>query len=332
MRHSFLLGTTAQAFGFWYIEDKSNNTQGLFPKRSILHGKPARDGFQAKSQLARRIVSQNPPDKIDGEAAAFKTYFNLSAPDISYAWIPNPFRGNLTSSESKNDDSNLRLVDSTEIGTALPLAGQLARNATFIMTWDDNQDALPYGWQNGTNLYNAYREFKAKDVPFPVVPNPSTFVANNYTTKPAFFGCNANLTTKGDLRAPIVAWFASAPYSSYSNFSYFQPNTSIARVHDIWVNSFNQMTQGNGTLDDEWPDCLGCAAIDRSLSKLNPPMKRTSQCERCFARYCWDGVSVLEAEDPELVDPALVLNSSERYADWYRQVGEPLERSLTVSG
>ena len=319
-----MLGTTAQAFGFWYIEDKSNNTQGLFPKRSKLREEPARQGFQANSRLARRIVTQFPASELDEEAAAFKTYFNLNASEISYALVPNPFRDSSTSSESKNDDSNLQLVDSTELGSALPLTGQLARNATFVMTWDDNSDALPYGWQNGTNLYNAYREFKALDVPFPVVPNPSTFIANNYTTKPAFFGCSANLTTKGDLRAPIIAWFASAPYSSYSNYSFFQSNTSIPRVEDIWVNSFNQMTQGNGTLDEEWPECLGCAAIDRSLSKLDPPMKRTAQCERCFARYCWDGVSVEETGDVELVDPALALSSSESYAEWYSQRGKEL--------
>ena len=269
-------------------------------------------------------MSEFPASEVDGLAAAFKTYFNLTVADISYATIPNPFRGSSTASESKNDDSNLRLVDSTELGSALPLAGQLARNATFIMTWDDNSDALPYGWQNGTNLYNAYLEFKAKGVAFPEVPNPSTFVANNYTTEPAFFGCNANLTTNGDLHAPIIAWFASAPYSSYSNYSFFQSNTSIPRVEDIWMNSFNQMTQGNGTLDKEWPECLGCAAIDRSLSKLNPPMKRTAQCERCFDRYCWDGVSVKETKDTELVDLALALDPSESYADWYEQVGERL--------
>ena len=324
VQFSFILGTTAQAFGFWYIEDKSNNTEGLFPKRSNLHEEPAKNGLQVPARLARRIESEYPASQIDQEAASFKQYFNLNGSEISYAIVPNPFREDCAPSKPEADDSSLRLVDSTEIGSALPLTGQLARNATFIMTWDANTDALPYGWQNGTNLYNAYLEFKAQDVPFPVVPNPSTFVANNYTTKPAFFGCSANLTTKGDLQAPIIAWFGNAPYSSYSNYSFFQSNVSIPRVEDIWVNSFNQMTQGNGTLDDEWPECLGCAAIDRSLSKLTPPMKRTAQCEGCFARYCWDGVSVEETQSAELVDPALVLNTSESYADWYKQRGKEL--------
>ena len=286
--------------------------------------RPTRDAAHTPSQLARRIVSQFPPAQVEGQDAAFETYLHRNATEITYSWVPNPFRGNSTSSELKNNGTNLRLVDSTEIGSALPLAGQLARNATFIMTWDDNTDALPYGWQNGTNLYNAYRQFKGQEVPFPVVPNPSTFVANNYTIKPAFFGCEANLTTTGDLRAPLIAWFGSAPYSSYANYSFFQSNLSIARVEDIWENSFNLMTQGNGTLDEEWPECLGCAAIYRSLNKLNPPMKRTAQCEQCFARYCWDGVSVEETEEPELVDPTLILNPGETYADWYEQVGKGL--------
>ena len=88
VRRSFLLGTTAQAFVSWYIEDKSDNTQDLFPRRSILHGKAARDDFQAKSQLTRRIVSQFPADEVDGVVAAFKTYFNLSAPDIAMHGSP----------------------------------------------------------------------------------------------------------------------------------------------------------------------------------------------------------------------------------------------------
>lgn len=321
-RRSFMLGTTAQALGFWYIEDKSNNTQGLFPKRSI-----PRDNIQPSPHLNKRIQSQFPPEKVEGEDAVFEKYFNLSAADITYAWYPNPFHNiptPLDPTSNKSSAPNLRIVDNTEIGTSLPLAGQLARNATFIMTWDDATDALPYGWQNGTNLYNAYRQFRAKNVPLPVIPTPSTFIARNYTTRPAFFGCDAHLTTHNDLSAPIIAWFGNAPYSSYSNYSFFQANTSIPRVRDIWVNNFDQITQGNGTLDAEWPACLGCAAIDRSLGMLDPPMKRTGQCERCFERYCWDGVEVGETKGVEIVDPVLVLNSSRSYLDWYREVGKGL--------
>lgn len=84
MRYSFLLGTTAQALGFWYIEDKSNDTEGLFPKRSILHEKPTRNAVQAKCRLPMRLVSQFPAAQVEGEDAAFKTYLHLNATEITY--------------------------------------------------------------------------------------------------------------------------------------------------------------------------------------------------------------------------------------------------------
>ena len=36
----------------------------------------------------------------------------------------------------------------------------------------------------------------------------------------------------------------------------------------IFTNSFNLVTQANGTLDSEWPVWLGCAIIDRSLGRM----------------------------------------------------------------
>jgi hypothetical protein len=38
-------------------------------------------------------------------------------------------------------------------------------------------------------------------------------------------------------------------------------------MYEIFDNAFNAFTQGNGALDHEWPECLGCAAIERSWRK-----------------------------------------------------------------
>jgi lysophospholipase len=219
----------------------------------------------------------------------------------------------------------LKLVDATEVASSLPLAGQLARNATFIIAWDDNSDAFPNGWENGTSMYQAFQYFQRHQIPFPIVPSPSTFIARNYTFKPAFFGCDARLTTTNDTRAPIIAWFPNSPYSSYSNITYFQNVTPFSRVHDLWNNTFNAITQGNGTLDAEWPACLACAAVDRSLGKLSPPIQRTSQCEACFERYCWDGVAVEDFKEHVDVDLSLVLDPGLSYAEWNATVGSHFE-------
>jgi lysophospholipase len=98
---------------------------------------------------------------------------------------------------------------------------------------------------------------------------------------------------------------------------------SQARLHDLFVNSFNQVTAGNGTLDAEWAQCLGCAALDRSLSRLG--RDRTAQCERCMERYCWHGDSVPEVilgppggryESGGYVNLEMVLEPGITWAEW----------------
>ena len=112
--------------------------------------------------------------------------------------------------------------------------------------------------------------------------------------------------------SPIVAYFANAPYSAYTNYSYSQMPTTLSQMNDIYVNGFNEMTQGNGTLDKDWPVCLGCAAIDRSLAKVG--MKRTCECEQCFERYCWNGTT-FEGE-LSVVDIPLVLDPTLGFLEW----------------
>ena len=314
------MGASADAFEFWYLESKSNNTLGQFPKRS--------DQARSLSQLTpsrihglnKRLDPEFPPAQVESVVEGFQQ-IGLSLDEFVYARVPNPFRTTQKSAEESFTTKELKMVDATEVESSLPLAGQLTRNATFIMAWDDNTDAYPNGWENGTDLYQAYLYFKHKGIPFPIVPSPSTFIARNYTIKPAFFGCNANLTTTNDAQAPIIAWFGNAPYSSYSNITFFASATPISRVKDIWNNTFNEITQGAGSLDPEWSACLACAAIDRTLAKLDPPMQRTAQCESCFARYCWDGTSDPEYDYDVDVDPTLRLDPALTYAEWNATAG-----------
>ena len=120
-----------------------------------------------------------------------------------------------------------------------------------------------------------------------------------------------------------MLYLANAPYSTYSNFSFTVSTFSQLHLHDILVNSFNQLTAGNGTLDSEWAQCLGCAAIDRSVSRLG--MERTEQCARCMERYCWHGDSVPEVylgppggryEEGGYLDLEMVLKPGITWAEW----------------
>jgi lysophospholipase len=309
------MGAAGTAVNFWYIEDVSNGSLATFTKRGI--------DASARPLVRRQQSSGSSPEAgfpiqfLEELIDAFNESFHLPLDQLAYAWYPNPFAG-LPSVSSELRGPSLKLVDASENGQAIPLWTQIqpARGSNFIIAWDDAGDAKPYAWNNGTNLYDTYVRANEAGIPFPVVPSASTFIARNYTTQPVFFGCDASLTTTKDARSPIVAYFANAPYSAYTNISYFQTNTSMAQVGEMWVNSFNQMTQGNGTLDTEWPVCLGCAAIERSLAKVG--LQTTEQCQRCFDKYCWDGTSVEEYPGTETVGPSLVLDPSLGFLKWVK--------------
>lgn len=318
---SFVIGASADAYEYWWLENHSNNSLGQFPKRSeAVSSQSQKKSSEDNNRLSKRLDSEFPAEETEELGEPFEKYFGLDLDGFTYARVPNPFRDRSTAVQ----DHQLKLVDATEVASSLPLAGQLARNASFIIAWDDNADAWPNGWENGTNLYQAYLYFKENEIPFPIVPSPATFIARNYTTKPAFFGCDPHLTSTNDTRAPIVAWFGNAPYSSYSNITFFENQIPVSRVHDIWNNTFDQITQGAGSLDPEWSACLACAAIDRSLAQIHPPMQRTAQCQGCFDKYCWDGVSAPETGHVD-VDPTLLMNSTVTYAEWNATIGKYLQ-------
>lgn len=184
------------------------------------------------------------------------------------------------------------------------------------MAWDDDGgDEPPYAWNKGVDIYDNYVLAKKAGLPFPEVPPPSTMLARNYTLKPVLFGCNTSLTTTGDETSPIVLFMSNAPYSYYSNFSAFTFNMSYTEFDGIIDNSFNFLTQGNGTLPDtqNWAECVGCAAIDRSLSRAG--MNRSDACEQCFAQWCWDG-TYSELPQDFVLDPSLALDPSLGFLEW----------------
>jgi lysophospholipase len=57
--------------------------------------------------------------------------------------------------------------------------------------------------------------------------------------------------------------------------------------NEMILNAYNGATQGNGTLDSEWPACVGCAILSRSFDRTGTEVPEV--CTRCFERYCWDG-------------------------------------------
>ncbi|KAH6644279.1 lysophospholipase [Boeremia exigua] len=305
-RASFVMGTAAAAWNYWWLSVSSNGTLGQFSKRDPI----GPEVFPDRHQLARRD-SPFGMNVFQGVHSAFNETFGLSIPQIANPSIPAAF----------SPLENLTLTDNSEALQSLPLRSliQPERKSDFIVAWDDDADEAPYKWNNGSNLYFTSVWANQAGLPFPTVPPPSTFLARNYTLRPTFFGCNTSLTTTGDDRSPIVLYMTNAPYSWYSNFTWGDPFMSRATFEGVLINSFDIVTQGNGTLDAEWPSCVACAAIDRSLARVG--MRRSDQCEKCFTKYCWDGS--VESEDLSAVsskgktfDPSLILNSSYTFELW----------------
>lgn len=299
-----MLGAAGNAFTFWYIQDKSNGTLNPFSKRS--KDKP--------NSLVKRYLF--PSDVIDELIGAFQQYLNLSLSDIAYSWIPNPFAGSSTTSREFEVAEQIKVVDASENGQTIPLWGQIqpVRESSVIIAWDAASDAIPYNWNTGTDLYNTYLQAFANDpiLPFPIIPPPPTFLNRHYTNTPVFFGCDTALTTTTDARSPLVLYFANSPYSAYTNYSFTQSAVSREQMNEIFVNSFDIVTQGNGTINKDWSACLGCAVIDRSLEKVG--MKRTKQCEECFEKYCWDGKE--DNTESPVIDLALKLDPRLSFAEW----------------
>ncbi|OJJ42657.1 hypothetical protein ASPZODRAFT_124987 [Penicilliopsis zonata CBS 506.65] len=283
---SFVMGTAASAWNFWYLSEVSNGTLGQFTKRDM------------ESAALDALV-----EDVD---AIFSELWNYTVAEISNPSIPNPF----------GSQENLTLADGSEAGQAIPLLPliQPARKVDLILAWDDSCELEPYTWSNGVNLRESYLQARKHGLPFPEVPPASEMLARNYTSKPVLFGCDVNLTTTRDETSPIVAYFANAPYSWYSNYSWSVTNMSNAMLDGVMQNSFNLLTQGNGSLSDSWTDCLGCAAIDRSLSRMG--IARPQACQQCFAEHCWDGTLTAGVADSYVLDPSLALEPAMGYTQW----------------
>lgn len=65
-------------------------------------------------------------------------------------------------------------------------------------------------------------------------------------------------------------------------------------------------TMGNGTVNSQWPACVGCAILHRSFSKTGTTVPEV--CEGCFRDFCWDGS--LASEDTTY-NPELKLGGTE---------------------
>ena len=234
-----------------------------------------------------------------------KTLARIGQQGNDVALWPNPFHGYNASSNRNADRLMLSLVDGGEDLQNIPLHPLTSplRQVDVILAVDSSADT-PTAWPNGTALVATSKRsvngFSANNHEFPAVPDQNSFINLGLNRRPTFFGCGANTTT---MDGPLIVYLPNAPYSFLSNVSTFDLEYTDEERDSIIRNGYNVVTMGNASVDAQWPACLGCAILARSLSrtKTEPP----PVCVDCFKRYCWDGT--VNSTTPPVYEPAEIL-------------------------
>ncbi|KAL7783179.1 lysophospholipase [Trichoderma afarasin] len=244
-------------------------------------------------------------------SAINRTLANVGSENRDIANWPNPFFRYNSSGNLNANSTVLALVDGGEDLQNIPLHPLLLeeREVDVIFAVDGSADTETL-WPNGTAMVATFNRSEARvsanDSRFPDVPDQNTFVNLGLNQRPTFFGCTNGSNTP---RGPLIVYMPNAPYSFQSNVSTFDLEYSIEERNQIIQNGYNMATMGNGTLDSNWPACIGCAILARSLVRTRTRVP--SKCADCFARYCWNGTT--NNTLPNIYEPAQILaNTTEQ--------------------
>lgn len=229
--------------------------------------------------------------------------FNQTNNDIA-DYSPNPFYGYHNITNLGSQSGRLTLVDGGEDLQNIPLHPliQPTRLVDVIFAVDSSADTN-YFWPNGTSLVATYERSRNKisnGTSFPAVPDVNTFVNLGLNARPTFFGCNSSNTTS---QTPLVVYIPNAPYVYFSNVSTYDPTYNNSERDAIVANGYAVATLGNGTVDSQWPTCVGCAILSRSLERTKTSVPEV--CQQCFKKYCWDGT--VNSTSPAPYQPKIAL-------------------------
>ncbi|KAI9682116.1 MAG: Lysophospholipase 1 [Caeruleum heppii] len=230
--------------------------------------------------------------------------FSSQEEDIA-DYTPNPFYHWNNETNLNAQSKQLTLVDGGEDLQNVPLNPliQPVRAVDVIFAVDSSADT-EFSWPNGTALVATYNRStnaaQQNGTAFPAIPDQNTFVNLGLNTRPTFFGCDSsNLTGP----APLIVYIPNAPYVYQSNVSTFDPSYNNTERDAIILNGYNVATMANGTVDQQWPVCVACAVLSRSLERTETTVP--SACQECFQRYCWNGTT--ESAPPPNYNPTYKL-------------------------
>lgn len=167
---------------------------------------------------------------------------------------------------------------------------QPEREVDVVIAMDPSQDT-PEGWPTGEAIRNTMKKsnWEFGEGVFPVIPENTTFIEQNLTTKPVFFGCNTTALKKydnTDRYTPVLVYVPMHNITWVSNYSTGKLIYSKEESYGTVNNAYNMMTRTNLTEDANWGKCLGCASILRELQRLNETIP--GDCQQCFSDYCYN--------------------------------------------
>lgn len=214
-----------------------------------------------------------------------------SVVELDVTMIPNPFFGVANTTFPQSNQTFLRLVDGGEDGEVIPLQPLLvkAREIDVILAIDGTNDINNYAAGSSLVASQNRTSFFPSAYSFPQVPTDiNTFVDQNLTHHPTFFGCNESAPV------PLLIYIANGaappglpPITNVStSTSSFSPSDAQAILDESFVIATQGFPNGSQKTDAEWPACLACAVVDRVRAKQN--IERSGICSDCFARYCWN--------------------------------------------
>jgi lysophospholipase len=258
------------------------------------------------NQLILNLESTSAPEVLKNVVGSILEGLGQAQNDIA-DWTPNPFYHFNNRTNPNAQAKRLTLVDGGEDLQNIPLNPliQPVRNVDVIFAVDSSADTTAENgaanWPNGTALVATYErslnETMDNGTAFPAIPGQNTFVNLGLNTRPTFFGCDSsNLTGP----APLVVYVPNTPYVYNSNVSTFTLSYNNTERNAIIQNGYDVATMGNGTLDKDFPTCVGCAVLSRSWERTGTTVPDV--CQMCFTKYCWDGT--LNGTDPGEKFPA----------------------------
>ncbi|GAD98481.1 lysophospholipase Plb1 [Paecilomyces variotii No. 5] len=222
---------------------------------------------------------------------------------------PNPFYGFANRSSPFASEQSLNMVDGGEDLENIPLHPliQPERHVDVIFAVDSSADTQ-FSWPNGTSLVATYerslnRTGIANGTAFPAIPDQNTFVNLGLNTRPTFFGCNSSNMTGP---SPLIVYLPNYPYTDLSNVSTFDPSYDNTQRDSIILNGYQVATMANATRDSNWPSCVACAILSRSMERTNTVVPDT--CNQCFSKYCWNGT--VDSTTPNIFEPTALLGGA----------------------